>query len=128
MEFLRARVGGAAALKGAEILTRRLVGARYFDIVLIPVGKWLVSLLCARPHAEKPRLEASFESELTPREIEVARLKDRGFTNRETAARLFVSQATVRTHVNRIHRKRSDARSNPSPVDRSRCRVHASSS
>jgi DNA-binding NarL/FixJ family response regulator len=45
---------------------------------------------------------ASPEDELTPREIDVLRLIALGRSNREIARELFVSEATVKTHVNRI--------------------------
>lgn len=43
--------------------------------------------------------------ELTPREAEVLRLIAAGQSNREIARTLFVSEATVKTHVNRIFAK-----------------------
>ena len=43
--------------------------------------------------------------ELTPREVEVLRLIAAGQSNREIARTLFVSEATVKTHVNRIFAK-----------------------
>jgi DNA-binding NarL/FixJ family response regulator len=45
------------------------------------------------------------EDELTPRESEVLRLIAAGRSNREIARALFVSEATVKTHVNRIFAK-----------------------
>ena len=45
------------------------------------------------------------ESELTPREAEVLRLIAAGHSNREIARALFVSEATIKTHVNRIFAK-----------------------
>jgi DNA-binding CsgD family transcriptional regulator len=42
---------------------------------------------------------------LTPREAEVLRLIAAGLSNAEIAASLFVSAATVKTHVNRIFYK-----------------------
>ena len=45
------------------------------------------------------------EGELTPREAEVLRLIAAGRSNREIARELFVSEATVKTHVNRIFAK-----------------------
>ena len=44
-------------------------------------------------------------SDLTPREAEVLRLIAAGASNREIARALFVSEATVKTHVNRIFAK-----------------------
>ena len=45
------------------------------------------------------------DGELTPREAEVLRLIAAGKSNREIARELFVSEATVKTHVNRIFTK-----------------------
>jgi DNA-binding NarL/FixJ family response regulator len=47
----------------------------------------------------------SDENDLTPREAEVLRLIAAGQSNREIAKSLFVSEATVKTHVNRIFAK-----------------------
>ncbi len=43
--------------------------------------------------------------DLTPREAEVLTLIARGLSNREIAAALFVSEATVKTHVNHVFSK-----------------------
>jgi DNA-binding NarL/FixJ family response regulator len=45
------------------------------------------------------------DDDLTPREAEVLRLIAGGQSNREIARSLFVSEATVKTHVNRIFAK-----------------------
>jgi DNA-binding NarL/FixJ family response regulator len=45
------------------------------------------------------------DDDLTPREAEVLRLIAAGASNREIARGLFVSEATVKTHVNRIFAK-----------------------
>ena len=47
----------------------------------------------------------SADDDLTPREAEVLRLIAAGKSNREIARALFVSEATVKTHVNRIFAK-----------------------
>jgi ATP/maltotriose-dependent transcriptional regulator MalT len=44
-------------------------------------------------------------ADLSPREIEVFALLAQGLTNREIAARLFISEATVKVHVHRIFQK-----------------------
>jgi DNA-binding NarL/FixJ family response regulator len=45
------------------------------------------------------------ETDLTPRESDVLRLIAAGKSNREIARALFVSEATVKTHINRIFTK-----------------------
>ena len=42
---------------------------------------------------------------LTPRENEVLALIAEGLSNREIARRLFVSEATVKTHINNLFAK-----------------------
>jgi DNA-binding NarL/FixJ family response regulator len=60
----------------------------------------------AVPAAAAPGADAGTESgELTPREADVLRLIAQGQSNREIARTLFVSEATVKTHVNRIFAK-----------------------
>jgi DNA-binding NarL/FixJ family response regulator len=52
-----------------------------------------------------PATSAGEPDELTPREAEVLGLIAAGKSNREIARALFVSEATVKTHVNRIFAK-----------------------
>ncbi len=49
------------------------------------------------PESIHPRL-----APLTPRELEVARLVAVGATNQEIAQKLFISESTVKTHINSI--------------------------
>lgn len=49
--------------------------------------------------------EPAFPDDLTPREVEVLRLIAAGLSNREIAERLFISEATVKTHINNIFSK-----------------------
>ena len=59
--------------------------------------------LAARKSAP-PKAEPSFEK-LTSREIDVLRVLAQGHSNKEIAAELFVSVATVKTHVEHIIQK-----------------------
>jgi DNA-binding NarL/FixJ family response regulator len=52
-----------------------------------------------------PAAASGLPDELTPREAEVLRLIAAGLSNREIADRLVLSNATVKTHVNRIFYK-----------------------
>ena len=51
------------------------------------------------------RVRAPVQEPLTPREVEVLRLIARGTSNRDTATALFVSEATVKTHLLHIYAK-----------------------
>jgi DNA-binding NarL/FixJ family response regulator len=67
-------------------------------------------LASAAARAPEPSGSGSADSlpgadDLTPREAEVLRLIAAGQSNREIARSLFVSEATVKTHVNRIFAK-----------------------
>ncbi|KUJ47337.1 LuxR family transcriptional regulator [Micromonospora maris] len=51
------------------------------------------------------RLRAPAEEPLSQRELEVLTLVARGSTNREAAAQLFISEATVKTHLLHVYAK-----------------------
>lgn len=57
----------------------------------------------AEPSAED--LEAAGLEELTPHELQIARLVAYGMTNREVAAKLFLSPKTIEYHLSAIYRK-----------------------
>jgi DNA-binding NarL/FixJ family response regulator len=51
------------------------------------------------------RLRTPAAGPLSPRELEVLQLVAAGNTNREAAARLFITEATVKTHLINIYAK-----------------------
>jgi len=70
------------------------------------VQRRLIESLRERPPAPAaPPPPRPAPDDLTPREVEVLRLIARGLSNGDIARRLFVSEATVKTHVNNIFSK-----------------------
>ena len=83
---------------------RAVLAAAAGQAVLDPaVQQRLLSAAVRAPAA--PGRAAETADELTRREVEVLRLIAAGKSNREIARALFVSEATVKTHVNRIFAK-----------------------
>jgi len=85
---------------------RAVLTAAAGQAVLDPAVQQRLLSAAARAHdAPGPPGAPPGEGELTPREAEVLRLIADGRSNREIARALFVSEATVKTHVNRIFAK-----------------------
>jgi DNA-binding NarL/FixJ family response regulator len=88
---------------GAELIQAVRVVARGDALLAPSVTRRLISTFARRRHHERPDLGTL--ARLTPREADVLRLIAEGQSNREIARTLFVSEATVKTHVNRIFAK-----------------------
>ena len=87
-----------------EDIRRALEAAAGGQSVLDPdVQARLVAAAAARPAPRPAPLE--LPDGLTDREAEVLRLIAEGLSNAEIGSRLFIGEATVKTHVNRIFAK-----------------------
>jgi DNA-binding NarL/FixJ family response regulator len=101
-EALRAGAGGfmlkdAPPRQLAEAVRTVAAG----ESLLAPaVTKRLIERYVSRPPADAAR-RGRF-AELTERELEVLKLLTRGLSNVEIGKRLFLSEATVKTHVTRV--------------------------
>jgi DNA-binding NarL/FixJ family response regulator len=84
---------------------RAVLAAAAGQAVLDPAVQQRLLSAAVRAPAAAPAGPASADDDLTPREAEVLRLIAAGKHNREIARALFVSEATVKTHVNRIFAK-----------------------
>lgn len=76
------------------------------DAVVSPrVTRRMLELFAARLPEQGDPVETGTDprlAELTPRELEVLQAVAEGLSNAEVAARLFLSEATVKTHVGRV--------------------------
>jgi DNA-binding NarL/FixJ family response regulator len=84
---------------------RAVLAAAAGQAVLDPAVQQRLLSAAVRAPAAVPAGSAPGADDLTPREAEVLRLIAAGKSNREIARALFVSEATVKTHVNRIFAK-----------------------
>ena len=80
------------AVHHGELWIERKLMARFFDEEAIPDSR-----------EEDRHLRA--KEGLTPREEEILRFLTTGSTNREIAEALFISEKTVKSHLNSIFRK-----------------------
>jgi DNA-binding NarL/FixJ family response regulator len=79
-------------------LLRAVRAAARGESVLSPSVATRVLGRVRRPATDEP-------GDLSPRELEILELVARGTTNREAAGRLFISEATVKTHLLHIYAK-----------------------
>jgi len=104
-EALRAGAGGFM-LKDAppRQLAEAVRTVASGESLLAPaVTKRLIERYVSHPPSDAVRRERF--AELTERELEVLKLLTRGLSNVEIGERLFVSEATVKTHVTRVLNK-----------------------
>ncbi len=95
-------VGYLTKDSGREDIRRALESATRGQALLDPaVHARIVQLAQLQPHQPSGPLPGG----LTVREAEVLAHIGRGLSNQEIAERLFLSEATVKTHVNRIFAK-----------------------
>jgi DNA-binding NarL/FixJ family response regulator len=91
---------------GREDIARAVLAAAAGQSVLDgEVQRRLVSAVTTARPAAIPEAAAPAPDNLTMREVEVLRLIAAGRTNAQIAAELFVSEATVKTHINHLFAK-----------------------
>ncbi len=94
---------------GSEDIRKAILTVAAGEAALDPaVQHHVVSALASDAHAVADCAQApaaALPDELTPREAEVLGLIADGLTNAEIAERLFVSQTTVKSHINHLFAK-----------------------
>ncbi len=91
---------------GREDITRAVLAAAAGQSVLDgEIQRRLVTAATAGRPMSAPEAASPVPDNLTTREVEVLRLIAAGRTNAQIAAELFVSEATVKTHINHLFAK-----------------------
>ena len=106
IEALRAGARGYLTKDaGADEIRRALEDVTHGRAVIDPaVQHHLVDAISTDRRADAPASD-DLPNGLTPREAEVLALIAQGLSNTEIAARLVVSEATIKTHVNHLFSK-----------------------
>jgi DNA-binding NarL/FixJ family response regulator len=102
---LEAGAGGYLTKDASRDDIRRAIEAAAAGHSVLDPAAREVLLDAARSAPTPPSRPAVLPDGLTDREAEVLGLITEGLTNAEIAGRLYVSEATVKTHVNRIFAK-----------------------
>ena len=95
---------------GLRITRNREIGGREIIRETVVVKEVLVPAESATRVPFAPNAERQQKLGITPRELEILTLVARGFSNREIATQLFVSENTVKTHCARAFDKLGAAR------------------
>lgn len=90
---------------GAQEIQRAIRTVHGGEALLDPAVQLRVIRAAVSHERPERRREHGLPDDLTPREAEVLRLIAQGLNNHEIAARLVISEATVKTHVNNIFGK-----------------------
>jgi DNA-binding NarL/FixJ family response regulator len=91
---------------GAEEIQQAIAAVARGEAAIDPaVQHHVVQAVAASTPSSEPQPEPSLPDSLTPREAEVLTLIAEGLTNAEIAARLVVSEATVKSHINHLFTK-----------------------
>jgi DNA-binding NarL/FixJ family response regulator len=91
---------------GAEEIERAISAVRRGGAAIDPaVQHHLVNAVAGALAVERPAPAAALPDGLTAREAEVLSLIAEGLSNMEVAARLVVSEATVKSHINHLFMK-----------------------
>ena len=102
-------LGGALLASALTYFAILHLGRDPIADILVPVGLCIASWVAGRqvrvhasPAGPVPTSSESARARLSPREREVVELIAHGRSNKEIATELFISEATVKTHVARV--------------------------
>lgn len=97
----------APSLSEGIRLSRSLApaGSNLCEAAIVNDGERITTLLYAIERRSRQELALAAEAPLSAREREIISLVSSGVSNEDVARRLFISKATLRTHLNNIYKK-----------------------
>ncbi len=91
--------------EGTQYYPNEQIEGKFYDILFINDGAHLTTLLYPLEDRHEADMQHVSQHELTKREQEIIRLVIQGCRNGEIAEKLFISKATLKKHMNNIHKK-----------------------
>jgi DNA-binding CsgD family transcriptional regulator len=91
--------------RGFEVFRNVAVDGKTVDAVMIDDGEKLTTVLYDRAELIEKQLEVLKPFRLSKSEQVIAEKYLQGFSNADIAEQLFISRATLRTHLNNIYKK-----------------------
>ncbi len=90
---------------GAAQIEQALAAVARGEAAIDPAVQHHVVAAVANPDGAAPEAQCDLPDGLTPREAEVVSLIAEGLSNTEIAGRLFITEATVKSHINHLFTK-----------------------
>jgi len=103
--------GGSVSGDGIKLFPNAKVGNQFFDVLFFNALPYRMVLLYPLQKKYESWLKRFNGRKLSRRELEIAGLCLQGLTNSKIMERLFISKATLKTHLNNIYKKMPEARS-----------------
>jgi hypothetical protein len=104
-------IGRTLGSDGIQFFSNNKVGNQFFDVLFFNALPFRMVVLYPLQRKYEAWLKRFKEKDLSKRELEIAHLCLQGHTNSKIMAKLAISRATLKTHLNNIYKKMPEARS-----------------
>jgi hypothetical protein len=102
--------GGKIEGDGIRFFPDNKMGDQFFDVLVFTEHPYRMVLLNPLQQKHEGWLRRFQDRSLSRRELEVAHLAVQGMPNSGISKRLFISKATLKTHLNNIYKKMPEIR------------------
>ncbi len=96
--------------EGIRSFSNQKVGNQFFDVFFFSAAPYRMVMLYPLQKKYDAWLQRFKDRDLSKRELEIANLCIRGFTNSKIVRKLSITRATLKTHLNNIYKKMPEAR------------------